>query len=84
MKARLIQNIRYQSEGKLKECEVILKAIGGNRIPTNHTKVWDNQLLWIPAVPPTNKNQGKNFIEVSYHVQVFQNVFNNNNNNKNK
>ena len=72
IKARLVQMIRYQSptQDKTRECEVILKAIGGNRIPMNHTKVWDNQLLWIPSIPPTNKNLNNNFIEVTYHVQV--------------
>eukprot|EP00111_Clytia_hemisphaerica_P017386 TCONS_00051433-protein len=73
LKARLVQTIQYKSEdnNKIKEVEVILKAIGGNRIQRNHTKVWDNQLLWVPSIPPTNKDGDPNdIIKVLYHVQI--------------
>jgi len=70
LKARLVQTISYLAEdNKRKECEVILRAIGGNKIQRNHTKVWEDQLLWVPRIPPTNQVAGNN-IQVAYHIEV--------------
>lgn len=69
IKARLVQIISYKSDdNKTKRIEAILCAIGGNHIPRGGTKIWENQLLWIPAIPPTNILSEN--IRVRYKVQV--------------
>lgn len=68
IKARLIQNIIYSVNKQLKREEHIISAIGGNNIERGRTKVWENQLLKIPPVPPTINNFG--IISVLYNVQI--------------
>jgi len=68
IKARLIQNIIYTVGKHLKREENIISAIGGNRIEKGRTKVWENQLLKIPPVPPTINNFG--IVSVLYNVQI--------------
>ena len=69
IKARLIQNVIYTVGKRMKREENIISAIGGNKIERGRTKVWENQLLRIPAVPPTINNFG--ILSVLYNVQVF-------------
>jgi len=68
MKARLVQKINYTTSTNTKTVEKIVSAIGGNRIEKGRTKVWENQLLKIPVIPPTIKYCPN--MKVSYRVQI--------------
>jgi len=68
IKARLIQSVTYTVGMNKKKEENIISAIGGNKIEKGRTKVWENQLLKIPAVPPTIENFP--ILSVTYKVQV--------------
>lgn len=68
IKARLIQTIAYTVGNQDKREENIISAIGGNKIEKGRTKVWENQLLKVPAVPPTIQDTG--ILSVTYKVQI--------------
>lgn len=66
IKARLIQKVIYHADKHYKMQETILSAIGGNKIERGRTKVWENQMLKIPAVPPS--------IDIASNLAVFYKV----------
>ncbi|UYV77049.1 hypothetical protein LAZ67_14003009 [Cordylochernes scorpioides] len=67
-KAMLTETIQYTAKNKLVHSEMReLASLCKGEIPAGQSDRWDNELLYIPALPPTNL-RGCHLIRVQYDV----------------
>ena len=68
IKARIIQVVTFTAKGETKQTNKVMYTVTGGELEKGGKKVWKNQPLKIPAIPPTIRNCS--IINVAYKVEV--------------